>query len=110
MKQTISTNKNLTAEPKLHFNTLAISPSTLQIAMSNGWSRTCSIRNTDNVDDNDSIETQSHYGFIKKAEFTSDDSKLVVIDHGHTGDYLVVIIFNLIFFKFKSYKIFFSVI
>jgi hypothetical protein len=89
MKKTNSGNVDVDTEPNLHFNTLAISPSTLQIAMSNGWSQTCSIRNIDSSENDGSVETERHYGFIKKAEFTSDGSKLVVIDHGHTGDYLV---------------------
>jgi hypothetical protein len=89
--QAMKVHKSQTKFPEtdLHYNTIALSPSGLQLAKSKGWSQWVEIQPLDAVDDNDILRTESHPGFIKKAEFMSDGSKLVALDYGHLGDYMV---------------------
>jgi len=67
-------------------NTLSLSPSGDNMAVSFGWARFCEVRN---IATGKSIEVGSHFGYIKSANFTPDGTRVVVLDHGHQGRYEV---------------------
>ena len=69
----------------MHFNTCTAFESKKYVVTSQGWRKNCNII----AEDSNFGTSVSHHGFIKKAEFSPDGTKLVTLDTGHSGGYEV---------------------
>lgn len=73
----------------LHFTSLAVSADSRYMASSQGWARCATISSL--PDYRELGNGATHSGFVDKAVFTADSSKLITIDTGHGGAYEVCI-------------------
>ncbi|WAR09807.1 NWD1-like protein [Mya arenaria] len=53
------------------------------LATAQGWMHQCNVVDGDNI----LGSTEKHVGFVRQARFLPDQSGLLVLDHGHSGDY-----------------------
>ena len=69
----------------LHFNITSAHAGLKYVVTSQGWMKTCRI-----ISENSVLGTTvAHVGFIKRAEFSLDGTKLFTLDTGHSGGYEV---------------------
>ncbi|XP_045175580.2 NACHT domain- and WD repeat-containing protein 1-like isoform X2 [Mercenaria mercenaria] len=70
-----------------HYLTCVISPNGSFLAIAQGWMKQCGLLDAAQFDQSPETYTDAHKGFIKMAQFSSDSSRLFVLDHGHSGGY-----------------------
>ena len=71
----------------LHYIVLRASNDRKYVASNQGWGASCQI--TDVATRKETVATAGHKGFVDKAAFTVDSTRLLSIDTGHRGQYTV---------------------
>jgi len=68
-----------------HFLVCVASKSGRFLATAQGWMHACSVVQVNEYLGN----TENHFGFVRAACMLPNEDGLLVLDHGHSGDYMV---------------------